>query len=334
MKKKLCNINTASVLLLTLTSIAQPTLTATGINPVAGESFVYIDCNYYVSPGNAGANQTYNLSSINGSSSAANFVLSSSTPYASNFPMSNIAINDGTDYDYWKTSSNALQLCGSEGSNYNLTYTDFFDWMRFPFTFNNNFTDSFAGNGVLSGTSTDYWGQATYTADGWGTLITQAGTFSNTLRVRWDGITHDSALGFPTTSYFQSGYFWYKEGFHLYLAMTYTDSSTIGVFHAASYLSNPTGIAKLANPISSISIYPNPANEKITIHFQNSNRNNLEVRIVNTLGENVMLNRSQNIQIGENTIVVETHELANGIYFAQIISDGNVSETKRFIVSK
>jgi len=57
MNKKLLNLMAGSLVLICSVSIVQPTLTATGSNPIVGDSYTLFNGNY-VSQGNSGANQT------------------------------------------------------------------------------------------------------------------------------------------------------------------------------------------------------------------------------------------------------------------------------------
>lgn len=84
MKKKLLK-SFAIITACSTAAFAQPTLTATGINPVVGDAYTTKMCNY-VSPGSAGANQTWDLSSMTVAGTI-NYTSAnpSSTPMAANF---------------------------------------------------------------------------------------------------------------------------------------------------------------------------------------------------------------------------------------------------------
>ncbi len=65
------------------------------------------------------------------------------------------------------------------------TYTDPLIDFKFPITYLQQFTDTYQFNTVSGGigNSTEA-GQVDYTVDGYGTIITPVGTFSNVLRIK------------------------------------------------------------------------------------------------------------------------------------------------------
>ena len=69
--------------------LAQPTLTATGINPVISDQ-LSTETAQYVTPGNSGANQTWTLAMTSSGNSTTTGVAPSSTPYASSFPTASV----------------------------------------------------------------------------------------------------------------------------------------------------------------------------------------------------------------------------------------------------
>src|SRR2546423_488849 len=81
-----------------LTSQAQPVLTATGINPVIGNTYTSNSTNF-VAAGSAGANQTWDLTSmVSASTTTSTAVSPSTTPYAASFPTATVAYNSSGTY--------------------------------------------------------------------------------------------------------------------------------------------------------------------------------------------------------------------------------------------
>src|SRR5579872_4801047 len=161
------------VFIVSACALAQPTITATGINPVAGEQFISIG-SPYMSPGSSGASQTWNFSTMTTSStSTLSVVTATSTPYGASFPNANIATtSNSTSFEYFNASSTAYQAYGSAGASNLNSYTNPEDRLRYPFTYSNTYTDVFTST-YMNGTTTVYrYGWTTSTADGYGTLIT------------------------------------------------------------------------------------------------------------------------------------------------------------------
>lgn len=68
-----------------------------------------------------------------------------------------------------------------------------------------------------------------------------------------------------------------------------------------------------------INLYPNPASDEMTIEFEGDEVHNVEITLFNTIGEDVLLGRNENI-IHKTTIDISA--LSTGIYFMEIDLDG------------
>lgn len=342
MKKTLLNLVTASLVLIYSISMAQPNLTATGINAVVGESFTL---NSYtavaVSPGSAGASQTWNLTSMSGTPlGLTSIVAASSTTYGSSFTNANIAWNtSGSGLSYFKTSSTAMQGYGTVTASGSviMPYSNPEDYLHFPFNYNNTFSDTWATQ-FLSGGYTFYrTGTTTVTADGYGTLITPTATYTNVMRVHMVQDYRDSTyIGMPyIITYNNDEYVWYKEGTHYQIATIYTlTSSSGGLYYGGSYVAGSTGIDNSSDFISSSSLFPNPATDKVTIDFTLTENKEVNVQMLNATGQQVIMNQNAKGNRGLNTIQLDVANLSEGIYFAKITLDGNIATTKRFVISK
>jgi len=318
---------------------AQPTITATGINPLVGESFTGYSANY-ISPGNSGASQTWNFSSMSVQSSLnSSCVTPSSTTNGSSFPNSNLCFsNSNSTYSYLKTSSTYWQNYGSVSSVV-MAYSNPEDFIHYPFTYNDNFTDTWAASFISGGYTFYRTGTTTVTADGYGTLITPAGTYTNVLRVHFYQDYQDSTDlgGFPYLIYYQNDqYMWYKEGVHNSLATVYSlTSSSAGTFQGSSYnLNSPAGISMLNKIDETIQIFPDPAKDNLFLQFELIENQPVEVKIFNYMGslvKNCMVGKGI---IGENNFQLNIEDLSEGVYFAQINVNNKFQRSKRFVVSK
>ena len=338
MRKKLLALTTGSLMLICSVSIAQPTLTATGMNPVIGNSYTGESANY-VSPGSSGASQTWNLSSMSGtSSSTANAVAPGSTSYGGSFPNSNLAWSgSGGSAVYYKTSTSALQFYGAASGTSVLSYSNPEDLLHYPFTYNNTYNDTWAVNYNSGGYTVYRTGTTTVTADSYGTLVTPAGTFTNVLRIHFVENYQDSMyiMGPQVVTYNNDEYIWYKEGTHVQLATVYTlTPSTGSPTTSGSYTTLTSGINDFSEILSSSDLYPNPTSDKVTIDFTLTKNQKADVRLFNEVGQQVKISQSVYGIQGENKILLDVAELPEGIYFAQIVLEGNVTATKRFVITK
>lgn len=173
----------------TFALIAQPTLTRTANFPDVGDAFSRINCDTVgVSAGAAGANQTWNFSSLQQAASfqSGDFVLPSATDFASDFPSANIAeAYTGGSVNYFNATTAKTEIVGfvsvnQQGQASLVTFTNPQTTMEYPFTFGDSFTDDANRQyGTYNGTVTTQT-----TADGYGTITLPNGVFTNVLRTR------------------------------------------------------------------------------------------------------------------------------------------------------
>lgn len=78
---------------------------------------------------------------------------------------------------------------------------------------------------------------------------------------------------------------------------------------------------------SNISVYPNPASDHITI--MNDNASTLYATITNKLGQKV---RSFSIENGNK--IIETNDLAAGVYFLNITEKNKLISTQKIVITK
>lgn len=340
MKKQLLTLFFGSSMLFTASVIAQPTLTATGTNPVIGNSFSLATTAYF-SEGSAGANQTWNLSSLTPSgTSTSNCVAVSSTPNGSSFPAANIAFNNvsTSNYSYFKTSSSAYQNYGNVlSSGVVMSYSNPEDMLRFPFTYLNTYSDPWATSFVNGGYTFYRTGVTTITADAYGTLILPTGTISNVTRIHMVQNYQDSAfIGMPyVITYLNDEYLWYKDGTHSVLAACFTFTTNGGSpTQTGFYLNTPVGIEETEMSLSSVNLYPNPAAENVSFELELTDNTSVEVNFYDILGNQVMSPIKQSGTIGKNIVYVPVENLAEGVYVADILVGTNNRVSKRFVVKK
>jgi hypothetical protein len=265
---------------------SQPVLTATGINSVVGESFTQNNGGY-VNPGSSGANQTWDLSSMAPAGSLTSVVAPGTTTYGSSFPNANVAWTtaSGTAL-YLKTSSSANQNYGMVSGTTVIPYSNPEDLLHYPFSYTNTYTDTWAAQFQSGGYTFYRSGSTTVTADGYGTLITPNGTYTDVMRVHLVQNYLDSAnVGGPyIIEYNNDEYMWYKEGIHVQLAFVYNFTSTGGgSASVGSYISGNVGIETEELPNDKTSVFPNPATGKISICIGASLINE-EFTLLNGLG--------------------------------------------------
>lgn len=345
-------ITTLILSCLALSAMAQPTITSS-MAPQPGQSETLYDVDETtVTPGPSGALQTWNFSNATtlGTSNTTNYVSPSSTPFASLFPNSNLAIDgsSGTDtsYIYIQNTATLTQnlglYVGTQGQTVTFNFSDPQTVMVYPFTYTTTYTDLFAASFTLSPfpgiTIAQYInGSTAAIGDAYGTLITPAGTFNNTLRIKTNSIQTDSSvyIGIPlpgdVSTTHTTAYTWVNgnglTGLFRISNDTIDDGSgTLQYGASASYGSGTSGIKE--NSILALNAYPNPTTDNATITFTPNNSGNAFVEVMDINGKRVgywtidaPANQTQNLRIRLMT------EPA-GLYQVRIVQGTNIYTTR------
>jgi hypothetical protein len=105
-------------------------------------------------------------------------------------------------------------------------------------------------------------------------------------------------------------------------------------FSGPQFLGGFTGVEQLNVLTNSFNIYPNPATQNTNIAFNLIENNKVSVTVIDMLGNVVSVIAHENeFNKGNNTLSLNTANLANGIYYISLEVNG-VKETKKLIVTK
>ena len=310
-----------------------------------------------VNVGSAGANQSWDLSSVTVQSFVftLDYLSPQGTPYENDFPTANFvsSFSDtfGTSYTYAEVTSSNFSSLGSAIYIPSLDTTLFSftndDRVPLPLIFNSSWVsteaDTFGDPATFAFVSLD---TTTNTVDGWGTLQLPAGSF-DCLRVRFDTksteitIVAGNVISVVTTN--SIGYTWIsKDNFILAEAESQDGDTNPNFTDAAEFqrlLSPVTGIEDQAgielNPqnIRLFQNYPNPFNPSTTISYQLSNISQVKIEILDIVGKKVAVLIDQKQQPGYYSINFDGSNLANGIYFYRIHT-GTYSDIKKMVLMK
>ncbi len=301
------------------TLLAQPTLTSVTNNPVVGDMLFYHVCDTTgVNKGASGPAVTWNFSSlIQTALDTTEYVSCSSTPYCDSFTASNIVATDlHGNYSYYIINSGAFSYLGYENATISLRYSNPVDYIYFPLSYNSTHFD--VGLSTFSTGSLMY--SDSFICDGYGTLILPTGTFNNVLRI------HEIQFGTEiissvTYNWRTDYYLWYTSGIHTAICNMGFDTTGTGISHISyvGYISkNTTGIQNISILNNSVALFPNPANNELTI---TTNENAYSsVSIFNSVGTQVLYS-------GINTKMTNLNisNLPAGIYFLKLEGNGGKS---------
>ncbi len=320
-----------AILFLNISSVfSQITLTKAN-ELLLGETYTYntLDQSSF-DFGESGANVTWDFSNV-----VIDFVTSSTfvdpatLPNGNLFPQATAGSKDAGSEIYYYQSEMGMGFYGAIlNSGARIVYTNPQDWLRFPMTYNDTYTDSFSGT-VTTSAIFDRSGTAEVEVDAYGTLITPAGTFKEVVRVYTYMDYSDKFGGADVANYIEKRYSWYdaRSGFPLF---TYSDLEYLGTSSkSVSYLdAKPLNIRSLFAEDLQLNVYPNPTSDWFTLDYSLTDRSEVEIAMTNLLGQEVLLVSQQEENAGSHQSQVDVSGLAQGTYFVKITIDEKVATYK------
>ena len=290
---------------------AQPVLNATDFEKELSMT-VYKGNPVGLSPGNAGANQVWDFSglTLTPRNFTFNTVAVATATSSNNFPASNycwkmIESSDPnniiSEYDFYNLSNTSLEYLGhssSSGSSISI-YSDTAIYFQFPYSYNMVINDTYiSGGGAITSSTTSVY-------DGYGTLKTPFGTYTNVIRKKKTEGTY------VTYTWLQT------KPFSPIMVGEFTDNGYINVYK------NTTGLG--VNPIEpkkAMAVFPNPTHTELNIQIPEQQTLD-RVAITDVTGK-IVLKQDHNLN------QINVSHLANGLYFIEAHS-GNEKLVTKFI---
>jgi hypothetical protein len=102
-----------------------------------------------------------------------------------------------------------------------------------------------------------------------------------------------------------------------------------GINNALSAIA--AGIKENNGVFSSLGVYPNPTNSSASVSLKLSKESKVKIEVENLFGQKMLEVYNGDLSQGDNSIKINTSELANGNYFISC-SDGNTTKKIKFIV--
>lgn len=325
MKKSLLFVFAAGF---SMANFAQTTINGSDVNNYAGQT--YTDNNTsYVSPGNAGANQTWDLSSLTSTGTLTTTVASATNNGA------NLSFSTGSgSIAYYSVNSSAMEMVELYTSNTTITYSNGEKALQYPLTYNSNYTDTFRATFMSGGIYPAVRaGQNMLTVDGYGTLILPNQTITDVLRINLQenyADTIDMAGSPYIINYSTNIYLWYRAGSHFPLANMTTanyggQTTSYGTYTAATNV----GIARIEG-VESITILGNPVQSQLNFLVEANDSKEIEYSLVDLSGQVVYQTNTTTVLPGSNQLSINTDNLAKGMY-ALKISNGDAFISKLIV---
>ncbi|MDW3648816.1 MAG: T9SS type A sorting domain-containing protein [Bacteroidia bacterium] len=322
---------------------AQTTLTSAS-NPQIGQSWdaVLSDPTGF-DPGPGGANQSWNFANLDTAEAPALFsfevLAPTGNPLASDFP-------SATHIIYWEIfgfelyqyefadQSERVTLGGvswdpSDSSLLNKTlYTDNDDALKYPLTYQDSYTFSSRQEVSGFGFTAVYGIEGEVTADGYGSLTTPAGTFTDVLRFRVQRIRIDSSffVGQKDTAV---QYIWMQEG-NATALLVYETTTNEDEEPSLNWTSpnNANGIfGPLAKKEKEINIFPNPGSSNFQLELSDfSLHEDIQIEVLDLQGKLLYEKEMRN---NGNIIPLSLVDFSPGIYLISLRdTEGNWARKK------
>ncbi len=319
------------------TATAQPTLTSITTLPTAGLTNTLFRASS-AAPGPAGANQTWDFTSVTSSASLSSSyeACPGTNQYCDTFAGANLTglevITNNTLF--YNASSSKLSIVGARGAGFaggtvvNNYFSNPEDILRFPMSYNTTYIDTSRVAYTAFGAPARRTGYTTVTADGWGTLKVPGGTtYTNVLRIKRTATYYDtgSVLGAPTTAIINiTLHQWYSPAYKEFLML-------IG---QVSLPGQPTGTtAAWTDPITAagvndetgraiaFSTAPNPAQDGIVVRWAAGSQATL------TLQD--LTGRTVAQTAGRGEAMMDVAALPRGMYLLHVKGAGGAVSTQK-----
>lgn len=324
-------INFLLIITVGMMAYAQPTVTRSAIDRInIPTTFRSGDVtSTSITAGAAGANVTWDFSAY----TAANPVTATTNicPGQTNcfrFPTANRITNPIAldTYDFNIMTDTEATMVGSyfgpSLGNGTVTYTDPLIMYKFPITYQQQFNETYQFNTVSGAGNTSEAGQESFIADGYGTVITPTGTYTNVLRVKRMRTATQTMPGQPPLPYTHESYQWISQTSGMVFSFginTFTLNGNTNVSKAVSYLvPGALSTSDLNKKKTEISIFPNPTSDTVTLQVDEDLK---KITISSMDGKSVL--KTGNLKN------IDVSKLPKGAYIIQgELKNGNIVSKK------
>lgn len=327
---------TALVLLATSTTRAQ--FTHSDVVPAPGTQLVQHYCQF-IYPNGGGVGTTEDFSGlVTDSTVTTNYLAPASTPNGAQFPDADLAWADGHgNFTYYDVSDAAFEDLGWDLNGTVSVASDPETWAVFPLGYGTTWSDAhaitFTAGGITTSRSGTVFGQGDANNT---TLLMPYGTVTDVKRVfAYDSYTDDIG-GFMTITYSFTYHFYYKAaaGRPLLIVQDLLITPSIGasthkVFSV--YTDASVGMEEPATPAASLTAYPQPAVDRVTLDVHCSTAGPLSIDITDAMG--ALVRREDLGQTAGGTLrrTLDIVALPTGLYFLSL-ANGPDRRTSRLVV--
>ncbi len=311
-----------------------------------------------ISPGNSGANQTWNFTTVvNIYNDTVEAVSPTGIPFAASYPNANMVVktrfNNAPAHYYLKKDVNELFVYGISAdvantqSLTNLPFVPGFSLIKFPSTYNNTYTDNYksflkmpAPANPLNADSIKRNAHTNRVSliDAWGSITTPTGTFANTIRQKVTEITIDTMWAkVPVLGWYQIStsndtivtYSWWAPEIGMPVCeIEHYPHTTPTTNQVKWYIDPASNVADNAG-LNEFSIFPNPASTEISLSKLDLSKEYI-VSIFDMLGKEIKRVVIRDV----NSYRLNTDGIQNGLYFINVNENGKALKTEKILISK
>lgn len=314
----------AALLLSIGTAIAQPVITENTHLPQAGNSYTCYSRTVAPIPGNSGANEHWNFTTLSAShTSQLDYLPCASVPNCGIVAGANLASTQFGTSLFYNAGVGMTQIVGEYEGNTLIRYSDPKEFTRFPMAFGTSYADSYKAQ-LETGTITLIRkGNINLRADAYGTLLLPAGTFTDVLRVhRIQNYSDRDLQGNINFNHVEESYTWYSAQHReplLVISTHHTNGQLVG--ELLQYTGQmPLTVGQLNASRIQLGIYPNPAREAVTASFELDNNTDLSINLLDITGREVIAGETRSYTKGTNKQTLTTGHLPAGVYLLQLRS--------------
>lgn len=293
------HVLTLAALAMTAAATAQPIIQSTQFDWLADPAFSYkyLTGQTPIAPGAAGANASWDFSSLSAGSTI-NYTTSACPGDADcgTFPAANEVVNiSNFGKAFYNKTSAMMEQVGETGmQGQPTTFSNPMTWLQFPVTFNQTFTDAYA----MTTPTGSRIGTVNSTIDAYGTLKTPAGTFPNVLRQKLVDNMVVNVSGQEMTMTMTQYYWMTPSMSHYVMSLIISEVTGLPVPVPATYTvvyteqgSGPSAIASPDALSAAVTVYPNPAGEKLFIRAEGMRI--VSVSVYNILGQELFSSKGE-----------------------------------------
>lgn len=316
-------LNSMLFLVIGIMSYAQPSVTRAGVDRINSTVNLKSEdvSGTSITAGSAGANITWDFSMYTGTNPVA--YTARACPGQSNcfrFPGANriTTIANADTHDFSAMTDTEATMLGSYSGpalgDVTVTYINPLIEYKFPITYQQQFDDTYEFNSVSAAIgNTNETGQVSVSVDGYGTVITPKGTYSNVLRIKRMRTATQTIASLPvpmTATYTNESYQWVSQSDGMVFSFainSFVFNGNTNVSKLVSYLDpGVLSTADLNRKAEEFTIYPNPSSDLITV----TSKDDIKKVTVIALDGKIVLT-------ADNSEKIDVSKLSKGVYILQ-----------------